>query len=161
LSNELFEYISNNREKYKDELYIYNELKNAETVEFDADEIVRKIHKKLYEYEASQEIVLTKINISNNSDINYFLPQNEDDFSEYEQNIETFSDSNSVYLAKVLSTSKQNSIYIFSKKTIELRDFEITIKPSNKKYTIESSTDPLTIISAGEITEIILCLHDE
>ncbi len=159
LSSQSYKYISNNLEKFQEEIKLLTELKLSLENPIDSDRIVSKIKEKIEQFEVSNNI---KLNISLADDSNYLTPD-DINLSDAELNFSTniFTDKSSKFLAKITTKNNETSILISCKDQIELLDFAITIEPSNETFKIDNSSEPLILKPARTITGIIIHLHYE
>jgi hypothetical protein len=153
LSEEVTEFIKMNIDIYKDEIDLLK-LTKATMNEKVPEDILKKIHQKIKDYEDTSFVVLKKVD--NNTEIDNELLALAADSPKIENSntVATYADKNSKYLVKIISNTTENRLHIFNKDNEEIKNFQITILPSGTTFDIESSNTHLVVKPMQEIASI-------
>lgn len=73
--------------------------------------------------------------------------------------VETFSDSDSNYLIKVMYGKDETKIFIIERDYNTVENFELIIYPGEKSYHLEDNKDPLVINNVSVIDKIDLIIN--
>ncbi len=148
LSKDKYDYLTINRERFKDEIALCLELKNSSNTE---------------EVKALASSILQKIN---SPTIITLLPQiikpieevgiklaAASVLKERKSNSMSFADSDSKYLIRIVKTESQTLLYLFSSEKSK-KHFKLTFYPSESEYQIKDLSRPIEILEEQVIEKI-------
>ena len=139
LSSDKFKYISNNLEKYADQIELLSKLKNNLKSPI-SDKQLEEIEKLIIENEQN-EVILHKVDYDLSKGVVKLAAESPSLESEVTAN--TFLDVNNEFLLKINTTEKRSKIYFFSKNNTKFSKINLTINPSNKKFSFSNEDLPL------------------
>lgn len=145
LREEIFEYISNNREQFAEEINLLNDVKNLREIE---DPKLTEFAKlRLKEISGRNNIIkLHKQNFKRDYNRNRVVTLAADSMELKKKIItETFMDIDSRYLLKLLVTDKLTKLFLFANDNTPLQNLKLTLHPSGKSYKISDNSKPLEI----------------
>ncbi len=145
LRQEIFEYISNNRAQFAEEINLLNDVKNLQ--EIDDPKLTELAKLKLKEISSRINIIkLHKQKIKKDYNRNRVVTLAADSMELKKKIItETFMDTDSRYLLKLLVTDKLTKLFLFANDNTPIENLKLTLYPSGKSYKISDSSKPLEI----------------
>ena len=150
LSKDKFDYLTINRERFKNEIALCSELKNGSTseeVRFMTDAIYQKIN--------SSTIIKLFPQITKPIEENGVKLAAASILKEKKPNSISFIDSESKYLVRIVKTDSQYLLYLFTEEDA-ITSFRIRFNPSESVYQINDISQPIEIIEEMHIEDITI-----
>jgi hypothetical protein len=149
LSKDKFDYLTNNRERFKDEIALCLEMKNTSNTE-DVISLTETVLQKI----DLQSIILYP-QISKPHEENGVKLAAASVLKEKKSNSLSFTDSESKFLVRIVKTELQTLLYLFSEDKSK-KDFKLTFYPSETNYNITDISKPIEILAEEVIDKILI-----
>ena len=150
LSKDKFDYLTANRERFKNEIAFCSELKNVST-----SEEVRSITDAIYQKINSSTIIKLFPQITKPIEENGVKLAAASILKEKKPNSISFIDSKSKYLVRIVKTDSQYLLYLFTEEDA-ITSFRIRFNPSESVYQINDISQPIEIIEEMHIEDITI-----
>lgn len=150
LSAEKTEYILNYRGKYKNELNLLSNIRDS-LKDNVSDDIIDRIKIRISERK-TDFIEFKKIDYQE-SLLDYPVIAADSPKLERELRTDTYCDSASSFLIKILTNKDENRIYVFSNNQSDIEEYKLNIEPSGESFEI-SKNKPLIISPKQDITGV-------
>lgn len=152
LSDEEILLISNNSERYKEDLDHLEAIKSNLKNEL-SDIILDKIHEKINRASAKEGITLNLVNPIDEEGKCILAADSVS--SEAKQNTCSYTDESNNYLIKIINNDDVNKIYLFTKGKTKEDEYTLTLFPSKEVFYVNTDDLPL-LISPQQIIKSIL-----
>jgi hypothetical protein len=149
LSKEKFDYLTANRDRFKNEISLCLEIKNTSNTE-DVIPLTETVLQKIN----SQGIILY-LQISKPQEENGVKLAAASVLKEKKPNSLSFTDSESKYLVRIVKTDSQIQLYLFTT-TNKAAGYRIRIYPSEAEYIINDISQPIEILEEKNIEKITI-----
>lgn len=150
LSKDKFDYLTANRERFKNEIAFCSELKNVS-----ASKEVRSITDAIYQKINSSTITKLFPQITKPIEENGVKLAAASILKEKKPNSMSFIDSESKFLVRIVKTDSQYLLYLFTANDT-ITSFKIRFNPSESVYQIDDISQPIEIIEEMHIDEITI-----
>lgn len=150
LSKDKYDYLTINRERFKDEIALCLEMKNdtnSDEIKILTDSILRKIN-------PTRIITLFPQITRPTEGIGVKLAA-ASVLKEKKSNSMSFADSDSKYLIRIVKTESQILLYLFTSENSK-KHFKLTFYPSESEYQIKDLSRPIEILEEDVIEKIII-----
>ncbi|MCB0747383.1 MAG: hypothetical protein KDC90_07955 [Ignavibacteriae bacterium] len=158
LSQDKFDYISDNKAKFEDELNFLSILQSQIDTEI-PENILEKINNKISGLNANTDIILKKENNKLNGTSTEFHLAAASPTSPTVEKTQTFRDEKSQYLAKVIYGDDENRLFLFAKNPDVNNNICVKILPSENEYYANLKELPINISKEKLVEQLILKLN--
>jgi len=150
-----FDYILENSKNFEDKIKFLREMLNEVSTKL-PPHIWTKIKNKISKTSEPKLFLLQKKNfIQTKSNKNLVLAADSQTNTEI-LTTDTFIDKDANFIAKVITHSESNNIYLFSKENDKNKKYKIKVNPSGNNFTILDISNPLVINPMQQIDEILI-----
>ncbi len=153
LTDEKTKFISENKDKFADELDLLYELKKHVNDEV-SDSTMTRIWDKIKEAESKRKIILEKL--EHKKDQKYLTLAAESEQTSAEITSESFIDPGKRFLVKLIKSDDETKIFVFDTKESETDNIQLEIIPSGELYDIDLSNQPLVVPALSKTEKIII-----